>query len=1150
MALLAVALLPAIALALSPPPPSDLQVVSGAKPAIAVLSWTASPDDSVEGYRVYIATAADGPYTLAESVGETTFTFTDGIGGIGYYFQVTAVTVDGLGVTEESTPVQAGPVSAAWLASPHVVFDRSTTACSKCHGVHQGMTALLLHDGMETLAPDPAGTCYTCHGGQSATASNIEGGTEDSFALSSGHTMEGAADGGLTENCSSCHQMHEATDTSPGLPRRVINGANVGTNGSTWCYSCHDESNSWYEGTYPDLESPQRNATGYPVSGTWPGEEAYGSTWNAHRLIPESTQTVEAGGGGTHRARGDCLYCHSAHRGPSKYDGLRATFGPATASTLASDQADGTYAALCFTCHGTVTPSGFATATVDIKNIKQFATAAGSNAGHRIKSPDGLLPVGAPLPCYECHGPHGSTRGNESLISDVLGKNLNTASASNVRKFCFTCHTTADTGKGWDGEGGYSQPGSDPDDLVVGLRRDDTATVLRLPLTLGHDQADETSCYACHGDDYGPGGANVHNPGAGPNHVAETAESQDCAVCHDSLSVIEVHDFGGCETCHGEPDLSAGKTAECASCHVDKLTPHGYEAVQHTATLGSGSVALFENHDGWMGATGVSVGCGECHSDELGPVHANVCSTCHPTPRDSFTAWNGDCTQGGCHATYHASGFDHGEIASGNCGVCHDEGAFDLYSDPCVGCHAPPDPGDSTAPVTTTNVLTTYTGTAHVDFQVTDSGTVAIARTLRRLDGGPVMMGDSFEVTEPGDHTLEYWSVDQYGNVESPSTRSFTVALDTTPPVTTSDALLAYVGPATIRLSATDASTLGVKGTYYRLNGGATVMGTTIAISQPASGTVGYILEYWSDDYSGNVEAHNVVGFTVTRDVVAPVSTLNAQPYYRGPTVSIPYTATDSGSGVQYRYYRIDGGSVQNLGPASGNNVTRTFATQGLHTIEYWAADRVSNAEAHRFASFVVDWTPPTVSSNALAAYPETGANITITAVDEPADGAGPPTVFYRLDGGSEITTEAVATASVSTVGFHLLEFWAVDLAGNATAHSAVGFAVGTAPEPSGFGTLRLIWGGTGNPPPYSWADWTVRDGSETGPIVGAGFGDSGPSGSDWDGIDDVAVPAQVDPYWVGITWYDDYWPEFGTPTTIHFPVYVTVDGQIVELAY
>jgi hypothetical protein len=180
-----------------------------------------------------------------------------------------------------------------------------------------------------------------------------------------------------------------------------------------------------------------------------------------------------------------------------------------SATTLASDQADGSYAALCFTCHGGQKPAGFAETPVD---IKQFATANDDMSGHRIVTQGGTLPVGAPLPCFECHNPHGSRRDNASMLSDERGESLSTTSAAGVRSFCFTCHTTSDTMAGWDSVAGAYVSVTSTDN-VVGLPRD--AALLRLRAHEGHAQGDSASCYQCHGNSYEVGGHNVHDPGDG-----------------------------------------------------------------------------------------------------------------------------------------------------------------------------------------------------------------------------------------------------------------------------------------------------------------------------------------------------------------------------------------------------------------------------------------------------------------------------------------------------------------------------------------------------------------------------------------------------------------------------------------------------------
>jgi hypothetical protein len=80
-----------------------------------------------------------------------------------------------------------------------------------------------------------------------------------------------------------------------------------------------------------------------------------------------------------------------------------------------------------------------------------------------------------------------------------------------------------------------------------------------------------------------------------------------------------------------------------------------------------------------------------------------------------------------------------------------------------------------------------------------------------------------------------------------------------------------------------------------------------------------------------------------------------------------------------------------------------------------------------------------------------------------------------------------------------------------------------------------------------SYAEWTVRSGGASGPVVASGWA-SAAGGSGWDGIDDVTVDAQSEPYYVYIYWWDAWWWEDGV--TIHYPVYVTVSGSVQILRY
>ena len=292
------------------------------------------------------------------------------------------------------------------------------------------------------------------------------------------------------------------------LPAKTINGVTVTSAGPQLCLACHDAGNSWFGPGYPSTSSPTRNAAGYPVSGTWTGPATYASSTNAHRLLPETTVTVGAGTPQP-REQGDCRYCHASHRGGNTYDSLLSTFTVPTDATLSADKADGSYADLCFKCHGGVKPAGFATAPTDIES---FATSSSPSAGHSIVTSGGLLPVGSPLPCFECHNPHGSNRGNSRLISDERGASLETSTSTGVRRFCFTCHTTSGTATGWDSAAGdYATVSSA--EQVVGIARDGGVLHLsardRPRCRVTRPRATTVTATPTR-----VGGSNVHNPGS------------------------------------------------------------------------------------------------------------------------------------------------------------------------------------------------------------------------------------------------------------------------------------------------------------------------------------------------------------------------------------------------------------------------------------------------------------------------------------------------------------------------------------------------------------------------------------------------------------------------------------------------------------
>jgi RHS repeat-associated protein len=190
------------------------------------------------------------------------------------------------------------------------------------------------------------------------------------------------------------------------------------------------------------------------------------------------------------------------------------------------------------------------------------------------------------------------------------------------------------------------------------------------------------------------------------------------------------------------------------------------------------------------------------------------------------------------------------------------------------------------------------------------------------------------------------------------------------------------------------------------------------AASQPVAGH--FVWSPWTDWGAGS--------FTLTLpDTTPPTTSSNAQPFYTG-TANITLSAIDSGSGVAATYYKVDGGSQQ-----TGTAVTVSGA--GSHTIYFWSVDNAGNIETQKSASFVIDTTPPTTTSNALSFYNGT-AVITLSAGDT---GSGVGATYYKVDGGAQTAGTAITVLPpASGTATHTISFWSVDNAGNVeTAHMA-----------------------------------------------------------------------------------------------------------------
>jgi alpha-tubulin suppressor-like RCC1 family protein len=180
-------------------------------------------------------------------------------------------------------------------------------------------------------------------------------------------------------------------------------------------------------------------------------------------------------------------------------------------------------------------------------------------------------------------------------------------------------------------------------------------------------------------------------------------------------------------------------------------------------------------------------------------------------------------------------------------------------------------PGWSTAPVS-------------VAISAVDGRGSGVAQTWYRFGDGPANLYPPCEVTAEGATTVWYWSIDFAGNAEVP--RSTTVMLDLSAPVTTADLQDSYVGAAQISVGATDAGS-GVAETVIVLDG-QRVDGPIVTVSDFGV----HVLQYYSIDVAGNVEAARLASFTVVSPKTPTALTISTC----DPTVRYSHGLTLSGA--------------------------------------------------------------------------------------------------------------------------------------------------------------------------------------------------------------------------------------------------------------
>jgi len=343
-----------------------------------------------------------------------------------------------------------------------------------------------------------------------------------------------------------------------------------------------------------------------------------------------------------------------------------------------------------------------------------------------------------------------------------------------------------------------------------------------------------------------------------------------------------------------------------------------------------------------------------------------------------------------------------------------------------------------TTPQLYVTTATTFTLTA------TDNSGDGLTTYYRIEGGAPVAYGGAFFLSSEGSRTIEYWSEDNLGGIESPN--GLVAVVDDTPPAATISLLgpsvntdrLYVAASTTFTLAATDGGG-GVQEIRYRTDGG-----TSQAFGTPFSLAVEGIhqVEYWSIDLLGNAESSSTLDAYL--DLTPPTTDLSwdgpnatLTRLYATPGTMFSLSGDDVGSGLGDTWYRIDGGlATRYTGPFA-------ISSEGDHTLGFWSMDLVGNPEGEASLALTVDATPPTT---AISVGPPSGSGVTVTLSAEDA-AAGVAFVEYRVDQGAWLRYSG--PIAVTGVGVHTVDYRAVDRLNNT---EAVQSREVTIPAPEGPG--------------------------------------------------------------------------------------------------
>lgn len=282
-----------------------------------------------------------------------------------------------------------------------------------------------------------------------------------------------------------------------------------------------------------------------------------------------------------------------------------------------------------------------------------------------------------------------------------------------------------------------------------------------------------------------------------------------------------------------------------------------------------------------------------------------------------------------------------------------------------------------------TNVTVTLT---------TEADASGIASTHYRInDGAWNLYTGAFEVSDEGENTISYYSVDNVGNAETAHQTAFTVKIDKTAPTITDNSVSGWKNTATT-VTLTPADSLSpLAGVKYCEGESCDVSEGTILVSPYAIPFIAdgvKTIRYQTADVAGNLSA--IGTFTVQTDLtdpsaasvtsVKPMHTVDTIHYVRG-TVTLDASALDEVSGIAkvvfYHSSAVRGTIGEDMTAPYSLSWDTHSVSDGSHDVYVVAYDQAGNMLESAHFPITVDNETPTLASSVITGGFAMGENKT-----------------------------------------------------------------------------------------------------------------------------------------------------------------------------